>query len=117
MFDTVATMDTSSGYSAFISYSHTDDKWAEWLQRALETYRLPVSLRRHAGLPAKLKKVFRDREELATGQNLGEHLQAALASADTLIVVCSPASRDSKWVNQEIEYFKSLGKGHRIFCL
>ena len=117
MFDTVATMDTSSGYSAFISYSHTDDKWAEWLQRALETYRLPVSLRRHAGLPAKLKKVFRDREELATGQNLGEHLQAALASADTLIVICSPASRDSKWVNQEIEYFKSLGKGHRIFCL
>lgn len=110
-------MDTTARYSAFISYSHTDTKWAEWLQRAIETYRLPVSLRRSTGLPKKLKKVFRDRDELATGQNLGEHLQAALDSADTLIAVCSPASRGSAWVNQEIDYFKSLGKGHRIFCL
>ena len=110
-------MDTTARYSAFISYSHTDSKWAEWLQRAIETYRLPGSLCRNTGLPAKLKKVFRDRDELAMGQNLGEHLQAALNASDALIVVCSPASRDSKWVNQEIDHFKSLGKGHRIFCL
>ena len=28
-------------YKAFISYSHQDRKWAAWLQRALEGYRIP----------------------------------------------------------------------------
>ena len=29
-------------YWAFISYSHRDAKWATWLHRALESYRVPV---------------------------------------------------------------------------
>ena len=28
-------------YRAFISYSHSDEKWAAWLHKALETYRVP----------------------------------------------------------------------------
>ena len=31
-------------YRAFISYSHSDERWAQWLHRALETYRLPRHL-------------------------------------------------------------------------
>ena len=27
-------------YKAFISYAHEDEKWAKWLHRALESYRL-----------------------------------------------------------------------------
>ena len=65
----------------------------------------------------KLGKVFRDREELSTGQNLGDHLTAALDNSDNLIVICSPNSKASPWVAKEIEYFKALGRGDRIFCL
>ena len=31
-------------YKAFISYSHQDKKWGDWLHRALETYRISKGL-------------------------------------------------------------------------
>ena len=31
-------------YWAFLSYSHTDRKWGDWLHKALETYRVPRRL-------------------------------------------------------------------------
>ena len=31
-------------YRAFISYSHADKAWADWLHKALETYRVPSRL-------------------------------------------------------------------------
>ena len=34
-------METPSNF-VFISYSHKDVKWAKWLQRKLEWYRLPT---------------------------------------------------------------------------
>ena len=107
----------STQYTAFISYSHRDSRWAKWVQRAIENYRLPKPLASEMGRSRKLGKVFRDREELSTGQNLGDHLTAALDSSDNLIVICSPNSKASPWVAKEIEYFKALGRGDRIFCL
>jgi tetratricopeptide (TPR) repeat protein len=108
-------------YRAFISYSHSDERWAEWLHRALETYRLP---RRIVGretafgpVPERLAPVFRDREELATATNLGETLTRALAESATQIIICSPAAARSRWVNEEILTFKRLGREDRIFCL
>ena len=65
-------------FVAFISYSHRDAAWAAWLQKALERYRLPRALAKETGLDKRVGKVFRDREELATGQNLGDHLLEAL---------------------------------------
>lgn len=107
----------SERYTAFISYSHADTYWARWLQRALEIYRLPAGLSSKAQLPHRLGKIFRDREELATGQNLGDHLTHALDKSDNLIVICSPNACSSPWVAKEIEYFKAQGKSDRIFCL
>src|SRR5215471_14241860 len=56
-------------YRAFISYSHQDRAWADWLHRALETYRVPrrlVGRRTEIGIiPKRIAPVFRDREELA----------------------------------------------------
>ncbi len=106
----------SERYAAFISYSHADAIWAKWLQHALEVYRLPAGLSSKTQLPHRLGKVFRDREELATGQNLGDHLTHALDKSDNLIVICSPNAYASPWVAKEIEYFKAQGKTDRIFC-
>lgn len=104
-------------YKAFISYSHRDSQWATWLHRQLERYRLPRHIAQSLGQPAKIGKIFRDRDELSSGHNLTDHIQNALKDSENLIVVCSPDAVNSQWVNAEIEYFQSLGKRERIFCL
>jgi len=107
-------------YRAFISYSHADERWARWLQGALERYRVPRRLRQREGaepLPARLYPVFRDREELASANDLSAQIQQAMADSDALIVICSPAAAASRWVNEEIRRFQADGRGDRVFCL
>ncbi len=108
-------------YSAFISYSHADEKWARWLHSALETYRTPKRLvgrnSPFGPLPRKLPPVFRDRDELASSADLEEAVRVALEESSALIVICSPRSVKSRWVNEEIRSFTALGRANRIFCL
>jgi tetratricopeptide (TPR) repeat protein len=101
-------------YSAFISYNHRDRDWAVWLHRALERYSIPERL---WGRPApwgeivqRLPPVFRDRDELATSSDLASSVKEALADSATLVVVCSPNSAKSKWVDQEIQTFIAAGR-------
>lgn len=108
-------------YWAFISYSHRDAKVAAALQRSLETYRLP---RRLVGtvtasgeLPAYLKPLFRDRDEMEAGADLKATVREALAQSRHLIVVCSPEAARSPWVNREIIEFKKLHGEARVLAL
>ena len=108
-------------YRAFISYSHADEKWASWLHRALETYKVPkylVGEKTPVGeIPERLGQVFRDREELASSSSLGTELTNALQASATQIVICSPNAAKSHWTNEEILTYKRLGGEQRIFCL
>src|SRR5579862_453927 len=108
-------------YAAFISYSHTDKTWGDWLHRALETYRVPRRLvgtaSRHGKVPPRIFPVFRDREELPTSADLGAQLREALRQSRFLIVICSPRSAHSRWVKEEILQFKSFGREDRVLCL
>jgi tetratricopeptide (TPR) repeat protein len=108
-------------YKAFISYSHSDEKWASWLHKALEAYRPPkqiVGRETPMGrIPERFAPVFRDREELATSTSLGEMLTESLRASACQIVICSPRAAKSRWTNEEIIAFKRLGKAHRIFAL
>jgi WD40 repeat protein len=108
-------------YRAFISYSHKDRQWGDWLHRRLESYRIPRSLVGVAGrdgpLPAKLFPVFRDREELPSSADLSSQVQQALEDSASLIVICSPHSARSRWVNEEILAFKRLGREDRISAI
>jgi tetratricopeptide (TPR) repeat protein len=61
--------------------------------------------------------VFRDREELASATDLGSVINQALSGSACQIVICSPQSAKSHWVNEEILAFKRLGREDRIFCL
>ncbi len=36
-------IESSDRYWALLSYNHRDEKWAAWLQRARESYRLPLA--------------------------------------------------------------------------
>ncbi|HEY2815709.1 MAG TPA: toll/interleukin-1 receptor domain-containing protein, partial [Casimicrobiaceae bacterium] len=105
-------------YAAFLSYSSKDAAFAKRLHGALESFRIPKALG-HFDLAGKLNRVypvFRDREELAAG-DLDEELQAALRASSGLIVVCSTNAVASRWVNNEIQYFCSLGRKHRVFAI
>jgi len=112
---------TASRYRAFISYSHKDHAWADWLHRALESYTVPKHLvGRHTSageVPARIAPVFRDREELASATSLARQVNEALEQSANLIVVCSPDAARSRWVNEEILAFKRLGRADRVFCL
>jgi tetratricopeptide (TPR) repeat protein len=108
-------------YWAFISYSHRDAPVAAALQRALETYRVPGRLVGRptplGEVPAHLKPVFRDREELQAGSDLGSTVREALACSRFLVVVCSPEAARSDWVNREIVEFKALHGGSRVLAV
>ncbi|HYG12246.1 MAG TPA: toll/interleukin-1 receptor domain-containing protein [Pyrinomonadaceae bacterium] len=108
-------------YWAFISYSHSDEQWAQWLHKELETYRVPRRLvgRTNAfgAVPRRIFPVFRDREELPGAFDLGSNLTDALRLSRNLIVICSPRSAASHWVNEEIKLYKSMGREDRVLCL
>lgn len=92
-------------YYAFISYKREDEKWAEWLQKKLESYGFPVALRKeNPSLPTKIRPVFRDQSELSGG-NLKEEIEKGLSSSKYLIVICSPRAARSPWVSKEVQYF------------
>jgi hypothetical protein len=111
----------SPRYWAFISYSHRDSGWAEWLHQGLEKYPVPKPLigtvTERGEVPKRLSPVFRDRDELPSATDLGTLLVSALSGSASQIVICSPQAAKSKWVNEEILAFKRLGRENRIFCL
>lgn len=112
---------TKYRYKAFISYSHQDEHWARWLQRAFESYRIPRHLVGQQGsfgeISARLAPVFRDREDFSSATSLKESVRRELAAAETLVVICSPSAAQSHWVNEEIREFVALGRAGRIYAL
>jgi len=108
-------------YKAFISYSHRDERWARWLQRMLERYRVPKRLvgrsTPHGEVPARLRPVFRDREDLSSAADLTARIKQELTASENLIVICSPAATESHWVNEEIRHFQKLGRADRILAV
>jgi tetratricopeptide (TPR) repeat protein len=112
---------TDHRYKAFVSYSWADAAWGKWLLAALETYRTPAALVGKEGLhgpvPARLIPLFKDREEEAAGASIGKAVEAALAGSEFLIVICSPRSAASKWVNHEVAWFKTHRDPERILAL
>jgi tetratricopeptide (TPR) repeat protein len=104
-------------YRAFISYSHADAATAAWLHRKLEGWRVPARMRaENPALPERLTPIFRDREDLASGE-LGPLIQSALADSAALLVVCSPEAARSRWVDEEIRAFRRAGGGARIYAV
>ena len=114
-------MSANFRYFAFISYSHADERWSQWLHNAIETYRVPKRLIGHAGrhgpVPSRLVPVFRDRDELTGAADLTSTVREALEASGHLIVICSPAAARSRWVNEEVRSYKRLGRGDRVLTL
>ena len=108
-------------YKAFISYSWSDKVWGQWILRALEQYRTPKTLIGRqtpiGPVPPRLHPLFKDREEEAASAGIGNVVEQALDNSEFLIVVCSPHSVKSDWVNREIAYFKANRNPKKILTL
>jgi hypothetical protein len=104
-------------YWCFISYCHVDNaaegrEWATWLHQGLETYRVPsdiVGKRNNRGetIPERIFPVFRDEEELPSG-DLPENIRGALSTARSLVVICSRRTPSSTYVAEEIRFSEQL---------
>lgn len=112
-------MNKTYKYKAFISYSHKDKTFAKWLHKEIENYRIPKTLReKYRYLPKDLKRtVFRDDEELSSASALSEALKEALACSEKLIIICSPDTVNSQWVEDEIVYFKEEHGDDQLFAI
>lgn len=104
-------------YFAFLSFQSADSKEALRMQRALETYRLPYAVSRRHHLPRRLGQCFCYLTDISLREELMHELQARLAESKYLIVLCSPRSAKSSFVNGGIERFIELGRRDRIIPL
>ncbi len=110
---------TDTKFEAFISYRHggQDERWARWLHSALETYRVPKHLITR-GLPRRrIGRCFLDVQELSASANLSQEIEAALRQSRYLIVICSPRTPESRWVDREVQLFRQWGRHDRILAL
>lgn len=97
----------------FISYNHKDVKWAKWLQKKLEWYRLPTEAHNEFSDSRYIRPVFRDRDNLTSGV-LNDSLRKNLEASRYLVVICSPNSAQSEWVSDEIRAFIEMGRLEQI---
>ena len=105
-------------YFAFISYSHKDQKIARKLHKRLESYHLPSALRKsNPKLPKKLSPVFIDEADLIAKGTLWTGIKANLDRSNYIILICSPSSAKSPYVNDEIDYFIKQGRIDHIIPL
>ncbi len=108
----------AAGYRAFLSYSHKDKRWASRLHKSLEGYRVPRDLAGRktssGAVPKSLRPIFRDREDFSAGHTIPSQTLEALGASFALIVICSPASATSRYVNEEIRLFKTKYPERRI---
>lgn len=86
-------------YDAFISYSHqADGRFAPVFQRALERIGVPWWKRKDL-------RVFRDDSSLSASAALWRGIEAALEQSHYLVLLASPATAASPWVNQEVDWW------------
>nr|WP_288730938.1 TIR domain-containing protein [uncultured Anaerobutyricum sp.] len=93
-------------YDIFISYKHEalDKAVAARLQKSLEHYKIPKEIQKNTG-KNKIKRVFRDEEELAVSSDLGKEIEDQISQSEYLLVVCSKKTKESQWVLKEIDTF------------
>ena len=104
-------------YIAFISYRHLplDAKVADKVHEMIERYVIPRELRKNG--EKHLGIAFRDREELPLTSDLTADIYEALDHSSYLVVICTPDTPKSLWVNREIEYFISKHGRDRVLTV
>jgi WD40 repeat protein len=100
-----------SGYDAFISYSHAmDSKLAPALRHGLHRFPRPWFRPRSA-------RVFFDSASLTANPDLWASIVAALRTSRCLVLLASPEAAKSRWVGQEIDFWRSERPGNPLILV
>jgi len=88
------------GYDAFISYSHeADGDLAPDLQESLQRFSKPWYRRK------PFVSVVRDSTSFGASSSLESTIHQALNQADHLVLLLSPESAQSPWINDEVAHW------------
>jgi hypothetical protein len=82
-------------YNIFFSHSGADKRWAAWIAEAAKNGAMAVYLFEHDPRP---------------GTQIAQKIKAAIANSDALVVLLTPRSHTSAYVQQEIGYAEAQGK-------
>jgi hypothetical protein len=85
----------------------------------LEAYRVPLGLSSDLQLAKgrRLGRFFRDEDEMAASADIAGLVRGAIEDSASLIVICSPNSARSHWVNAEIEHYRKTERSSRVFAV
>ena len=106
-------------YFAFISYSSKDINAANRIHNKIEGYRLPTVLRNEleanseTRYPKRISPLFWDMTDLPPTL-LKKAIVKELKDSRFLLLICTPKSAKSEWVNREVEHFILMGRYERI---
>jgi hypothetical protein len=106
-----AVTDTTSGYDAFISYSHAlDGTLAPALQTGLEQFAKPW-------YRPRALRVFRDNASLTANPGLWSSIEKALASSTWFVLMASPEAARSPWVDREVAWWLANKSPQRLLVV
>jgi len=89
-------------YDAFISYTHADcGRVAPEIQKGIENIAKPW------WKIGRFRNVYRDTTNLAVNPHLWDTITKALSASEYLVLLASPTSQTSYWVNKEVEWWLS----------
>ncbi len=92
---------SSNKYHTFLSYSHKDDrKFARALQSTLQRFGSAIPWKRRM-------RVFRDDTNLDANPDLWGSIERGLDNSSHLLLLASPESAVSTWVDKEVRHFVS----------
>jgi WD40 repeat protein len=98
-------------YDAFISYSHAaDGRLAPALQSGLQRLAKPW-------YRLRALRVFRDETGLSTNPHLWSSIAAALDESERFVLLASPESASSPWVDKEIAHWLDTKSADRILSV
>nr|VFJ63201.1 MAG: TIR domain-containing protein [Candidatus Kentron sp. DK] len=98
-------------FTAFISYKHVSSTgFAAQLERALKGYAKP--------LLARPRRIFRDEKHFAPGIDLPRLIEEALKDSEFLLLLASPESARSPWVQDELDLWcRVLKRQERLIVI
>lgn len=99
-----------------VCHDSSDAEWAAWFERELRSYRIPRKL---VGRENRRGEVIPDSLGSAHAlccEDASEETRGLLASAECIVVICSPAATQSRGLAGAIRQFKALGRAERIIA-
>jgi tetratricopeptide (TPR) repeat protein len=106
------------GQRVCLTFCRGDRRFGEWLRRELDAWRIDKSLVGRwtpaGAVPATLSPVGCNRAQRGAGGALAGEARIALAHAQFLVVLCSPAAAQDGFIDAQIRAFQAMGRAARV---